>query len=137
MHHSQAMFGIRAADMNMYNSPTIISNATLTLMKSQLSPIGSLLMTAVSSLGILGALALGKNGLGYGDKMLMNVFGSNMLYSTIDYMRPELKEDVIGGAMDLGEVVSAQQWNYLPKILFGDSMIGSMFASPQPVTVRC
>ena len=128
-----SILGIRAADMNMYNSPTIISNATLTLMKSQLSPIGSLLMTAVSSLGILGALALTKNGLGYGDKMLMNVFGSNMLYSTIDYMRPELKEDVIGGAMDLGEVVSAQQWDYLPKILFGDSMVGSMFTSNQPV----
>jgi hypothetical protein len=124
------LFGIRAADMNMYNSPTIISNATLTLMKSQLSPIGSLIATAVSSLGILGALALTNNGLNYGDKMLMNAFGSNMLYSTIDYMRPELKEDVIGGAMDLGEVVSAQQWDYLPKILFGDSMVGSMFASP-------
>ena len=125
------LFGLRAADMNMYNSPTIISNATLTLMKSQLSPIGSLLVTAVSSLGILGALALTKNGLAYGDKMLMNAFGSNMLYSTIDYMRPELKEDVVGGAMDLGEVVSHQEWSYLPRILFGESsMVGSMFAQP-------
>ena len=135
-----SIFGIRAADMNMYNSPTIISNATLTLMKSQLSPIGSLLATAVSSLGILGALALTKNGLGYGDKMLMNAFGSNMLYSTIDYMRPELKEDVIGGAMDLGEVVSTQQWNLVPKIIFGDSMIGSMLgesvATSTPQAVR-
>ena len=133
-----SIMGIRAADMNMYNTPTIISNATLTLMKSQLSPIGSLLITAVSSLGILGALALGKNGLNYGDKILMNAFGANMLFSTIDYMRPELKEDVIDGAMDLGEAVSTQQWNIVPKIIFGDTtLIGSMIgetSSPQAVT---
>ena len=136
-----SLFGIRAADMNMYNSPTIISNATLTLMKSQLSPIGSLLMTAVSSLGILGALALTKNGLNYGDKMLMNAFGSNMLYSTIDYMRPEVKEVVIDEAMVLGEAVSQQQWKAVPKIIFGDSMIGSMLgesptSAPSPQATR-
>ena len=133
-----SIMGIRAADMNMYNTPIIISNATLTLMKSQLSPIGSLLMTAISSLGIFGALALGKNGLNYGDKMLMNAFGSNMFFSTIDYMRPELKEDVIDGAMDLGEAVSTQQWNVVPKIIFGDTtLIGAMLAegaTPQALT---
>ena len=134
------LFGLRAADMNMYNSPTIISNATLTLMKSQLSPIGSLLVTAATSLGILGALALTKNGLAYGDKMLMNAFGSNMLYSTIDYMRPEVKEVVIEEAMVLGEAVSHQQWKAVPKIIFGDSMIGSMLgespSAPSPQATR-
>jgi hypothetical protein len=132
-----ALFGMKSADLNLFNTPTIISNAALALMKSQLSPIGSLLLTAVSSLGIYGALAFQRHGLTYGDKMLMNSFGSNLLFSTIDYMRPDNKEEVIEGAVILGEAVSHQQWNLVPKILMGDyisSMVGETTVSPQTVT---
>jgi Erv1/Alr family protein len=133
-----ALFGMKASDINMTNTPMLISNATLAIIKSQLSPIGALLLSTVTSLGIFGALAFSKNGLSYGDKLLMNNFGSNFLWSSLDYVRPDTKQEVIEGAMDLGNAVSAQRWDLVPHVLLGDTlsaMLGeSSTASPQSAT---
>jgi hypothetical protein len=113
---------MKASDINMTNTPMLLSNATLAIIKSQLSPIGALLLSSLTSLGIFGALAFSKNGLSYGDKLLMNNFGSNFLWSSLDYVRPDTKQEVIEGAMDLGSAVSAQRWDLVPHVLLGDTL---------------
>jgi hypothetical protein len=55
--------------------------------------------------------------------MLMNSFGSNFFWSAIEYVRPENKQDIIEGAMILGNAVSGQQWNVIPKILLGEPLV--------------
>jgi hypothetical protein len=117
-----ALFGMKSSDLNRSNTPLILSNAALTLLRTHLSPIGALLASTVTSLGIFGALAFSRNGLSYGDKLLMNSFGNNFFWSALDYIRPENKAVVVEGAMDLGEAVSHQQWNVLPHILLGDTL---------------
>lgn len=117
-----ALFGIKSSDMNTYNTPTLISNAALSLMKTYLSPVGALLLSTVTSFGIYGAMAFTRNSLSYGDKLLMNNFGANLLWSAIDYTRPENKTDVLEGAMLLGNAVSQQQWNVLPQLLLGETL---------------
>lgn len=117
-----SIFGMKAADINLYNTPNIIANSTLAIMKTSLSPIGSLLLTAFTSLGIFGALSFSRNSLSYGDKLLMQALGSNFLWSTVDYVRPELKEEVVEEAVALGNIVATQQWPLLPKLLLGDTL---------------
>lgn len=119
-----SLFGMDAADVNLYNTPNIISNATLSIMKTYLSPIGAVLLTGLTSLGILGGLALSKNSLSYGDKLLMQAFGSNFLWSTLDYVRPGNKEEVMDEALLLGNVIAAQQYNLIPQVLLGDELMG-------------
>lgn len=117
-----SLFGMSASDINRQNTPLIVANATTTLIKSYLSPIGSLLTTAGLGLGILGALIFSKNGLSYGDKILMNNFGSQFLFSNMDYLRPEAKEDIIEGASLLGNVVAAQKWELIPQVILGETL---------------
>lgn len=122
-----SLFGMKQADMNRTNTPVLLSNAALTIMKTHLSPIGALLASTLTSLGIYGALALSRNGLSMGDKMLMNSFGTQFFWSALDYTRPGMKEDVIEGAMDLGNVVSQQEWSVLPNILLGETLQSMVF----------
>lgn len=132
-----ALFGVKASELNRNNTPVAISNAALTIAKSQLSPIGALLFQAVTGLGIYGALALGKNGMGYADRLLMNSFGAQFLWNSLDYLRPDVKQDVIDGAMALGTVISTQQFNLIPKILLGDyllSLMGETATTASPLT---
>lgn len=117
-----SLFGMKASDLNKTNTPMLVSNAALAIIKSQMSPIGALLLSTATSLGIYGAMAFSRHSLSYGDKFLMNVFGSNFLFNSIDYVRPELKQDIVEGAMTLGNVVAAQQWDLIPHILLGDSL---------------
>ena len=132
-----ALFGMKAADLNMTNTPLVISNATLAIIKSSLSPIGSLLLSTATSLGIFGAMAMSRNGLNYGDKMLMNSFGANFLWNSLDYLRPENKADVIEGAMVLGNAVAAQRWDVIPHLLLGEtlsSMLGETTSVASPLS---
>lgn len=128
-----ALFGVKASELNRNNTPVAISNAALTIAKSQLSPIGALLFQAVTGLSIYGALALGKNGMGYADRLLMNSFGAQFLWNSLDYLRPDVKQDVIDGAMALGTVISTQQFNLIPKILLGDYLLSLMGESTPAV----
>jgi hypothetical protein len=125
---------MKAADMNKTTTPDIISNAAIALARSNLSTIGSLLFTTVTSIGIFGALAFGKNGLSYGDKLLMNSFGSQLLWSGIEYARPDYKQMVFEEASVLGEAVSTQNWGAVPKIMFGDTLLGSMIGETSTVS---
>ena len=133
-----AFFGMKSSDLNSTTTPIIISNAAQTIIKSQLSPIGSLLLTSLTSLGIFGALIASRRSLMYGDKMVMNLIGSNLLWGSLDYLRPENKQDIILGALDLGTVVSTQQWHLLPQVLLGETLMALVgesttggLASPQ------
>lgn len=126
------ILGLKASDLNRNNSPVLLTNAALTLVKSNLTPLGSLLFSTLSSIGMFAALALGKNGINYGDRVLLNAFGSNMFWSGLDYVRPDNKQEVIEEAVTLGQVVSAQKWNLIPNLLI-DSPFFS-FASDTDVS---
>jgi hypothetical protein len=111
------LLGLKAHDLNRNNSPVLISNAAMTLVKSNMTPLGALLVSTLSSIGMFAALFAGKNGIGYGDRVLLNSFGSNLFWSGLDYMRPDNKQEVIEEAVALGQVVSQQKWNLIPSLL--------------------
>jgi hypothetical protein len=128
------ILGLKPHDLNRNNSPIVISNAALTLVKSNMTPLGGLLVSTLSSIGMFAALVAGKDNIGYGDRVLLNSFGSNLFWSGLDYMRPDNKQEVVEQAVTLGHVVSAQKWNLIPELLIDSPFFASSLASDTDTT---
>lgn len=96
---------IPARTLNESLTAEFISSALTTIAKSNLSPLGSLLVTGLTSIGLLGANVLLKNnsyGVSLGDrKMLMHITGSLMM-SNLTYLNPKVNKRLINDAKDLG-----------------------------------
>ena len=96
---------IPARTLNESLTAEFISSALTTIAKSNLSPLGSLLVTGLTSIGLLGANVLLKNnsyGVSLGDrKMLMHITGSLMM-SNLTYLNPKVNKRLIKDAKELG-----------------------------------
>lgn len=121
------ILGVKASDLNRGQTPAILGNAVISLLESNLTPLGSMLVSLLTSTSIFSALALGKHGITYGDRLLMNGMGSQFMWHTFGYMNPKIRGDIIADAMELGQVISAQKWDMIPDYLV-DSPFMSMFS---------
>lgn len=138
----EGILGIKANDINRGQTPVILGNAVMSLVESNFTQFGSLLFSLLTSTGMYTGLALGKNQMTYGDRVLLNGLASVFMWTTFGYMNPKVRDELIGDAMGLGQAISQQDWGtvqdyiidspFLPSTFSGQSEISK--ASPQSAT---
>ena len=121
---------IPARTLNESLTAEFISSALTTIAKSNLSPIGSLLLTGLTSLGLFGTTFLLKNntyGVSLGDrKMLMHITGSLMM-SNLTYLNPKVNKRLIHDAKELGHKAAGMDFKGMFPILVESPFYDKMF----------
>lgn len=104
------LLGLKARDINESHTPTIISNAVTTLAESNMSDLGSLIVSLVASLMMLTVGVLGKDHIVVGDRKLMAEMGGNFLWNSMRYVgNPKMMDTINDDAKKLGEALG--RWN--------------------------
>lgn len=104
------ILGLKARDINESHTPAIVSNAVTTLAESNLSDLGSLIVSLFGALSMLAVGMLGKDHIVVGDRKLMSETGANFLWNSMRYVgNPKMMDTVTNDAQKLGEALS--RWN--------------------------
>lgn len=104
------ILGLKARDINESHTPTIVTNAVTTLAESNLSDLGSLIVSLFGALSMLAVGMLGKDHIVVGDRKLMAEMGGNFLWNSMRYVgNPKMMDTVTNDAQKLGEALS--RWN--------------------------
>ena len=104
------LLGLKARDINESHTPAIISNAVTTLAESNLSDLGSLIVSLFGALTMLAVGTLGKDHIVVGDRKLMSETGANFLWNSMRYVgNPKMMDTVQADATKLGEALG--RWN--------------------------
>jgi hypothetical protein len=104
------LLGLKARDINESHTPTIVTNAVTTLAESNLSDLGSLIVSLFGALMMLTVGMLGKDHIVIGDRKLMAEMGGNFLWNSMRYVgNPKMMDTVTTDATKLGEALG--RWN--------------------------
>lgn len=117
-------FGLAKESLNLAYTPEIISAVTQTIVESNMSPIGSLLISSLLGLGIGGFVIMNKQTLVDGDRMLLAEISAHFTANVIRYANKDAAVHVMDDAEKLGQAVGALDGGQVVNILTGRSMFG-------------
>lgn len=120
------ILGMKPADLNLAHTPNILAGSILTLIKTNMTPLGSMIFSVLTSLGLFGALALNKHHITYGDRRFMNAMGSLFFWDSLEYINPKLRGDIVEGALQFGEIIATQSFSEIPGLLVDSPYLSAM-----------
>lgn len=115
------MVGIKPSEFNLAYTPEMAANLITLLNQMFLTNFGSLFSTFVGGVGLLGVSIFAKNNLGHYDKLFLQNLTASMLFHTLNFINPRIKDEVLPSAteffdglmtMNFEKVKHAMLYNY-------------------------
>lgn len=104
------LLGLKARDVNESHTPSIIQNAVTTLAEGNLSDLGALSVSLISSIVLFGLGVLGKDHIVVGDRKLLAEMGAGFMWQSMQYVgNPKSMDTIMEDSKNLGEALG--RWN--------------------------
>lgn len=113
--------GISPSQMNLAYTPEMLSNGISIVTQMYLTNAGSLLTSLLSSLSLIGISVVAKNNIANYDKLFIQNVAASLLFHTMNFLNPRIKDDVIPDLKKLFEGVMSLDTDKIKEaLLFGD-----------------
>lgn len=109
-----------AREVNVAHTSNIISQTVMTIAESNLSPLGSVVLSTISSITLFGASMFYKSNIGRADRTLLSQLSANFLYNGIGIANPNIRDKVIEQAKHVGEHLSKLQFQDAASVLLAN-----------------
>lgn len=112
--------GLKPYEMNLAYTPEILTNGISLISQMYLSSAGGLLTTLVTSVGLLGVSILARNGLSHYDRLFVQNTAASMLFHSLNFLNPRIKDELIPDLQKLAEGVMSMNVDKIKDaLLFG------------------
>lgn len=119
--------GLKPYEMNLAYTPEILTNGISLLSQMYLSNAGGLLTTLISSLGLLGVSIFARNSLSHYDRLFVQNTAASMLFHSLNFLNPRIKDELIPDLQKLSEGVMAMNVDKIKDaLLFGHKSEGAI-----------
>jgi hypothetical protein len=122
--HLEKGFGIPKEWLNYSYSPEIIATVTQTIVESNLSPVGSLIISGLLGLGLGGYVVAAKQSISQGDRLLLTEMSAHFTTNTIRYANKDAMAHVTSDIERLGAALVRLDFGEMANIMVGRSMFG-------------
>jgi hypothetical protein len=107
--------------MNLAYTPEMLTNGISVVTQMYLTNAGSLLTSLISSLSLIGVSVVAKNNIANYDRLFIQNVAASLLFHTMNFLNPRIKDDVIPDLKKLVEGVMAMDTDKIKEaLLFGD-----------------
>lgn len=112
-----SVVGIKSNEMNLAYTPEMATNLFQLLNQMFLTNFGSMFTTVLSSLGLLGVSIFAKNNLGHYDKLFVQNVTASLLFHTMNFINPRIKDEIIPSGTEFIEGLMAMDFEKIKKSL--------------------